>query len=152
MPTEVGMLCTINGDIFYLLTKKIWIRDSGALCLFINNNISLFNVINIDKWIQGSSGSMPAIKKGKLFINVQQVDDTEWVHTLWPVKFFHKVGVNLFSLTCKHLQVNKISTDHWNNIMIKFFKGNIILDCQIKTNDVWVAGVDFLQETFKERA
>ena len=28
---------------------------------------------------------------------------------------------------------------------------NIVLDCQIKTHDSWVAGVEFLQETNQER-
>ena len=30
--------------------------------------------------------------------------------------------------------------------------GDIILDCQVKTCDGWVAGVKFLQETGDERA
>ena len=30
--------------------------------------------------------------------------------------------------------------------------GNIIIDCQIKTHDSWVAGVEFLQKTNDKRA
>ena len=35
--------------------------------------------------------------------------------------------------------------------MIKSSKGTIILDCQIKTHDGWVARVKFLHETVEER-
>ena len=47
---------------------------------------------------------------------------------------------------------NKISSDHHKNIVVTYMSGNIILDCWIKTHDGWVAGVEFLQETHKERA
>ena len=76
---------------------------------------------------------------------------TEWVHTLWPMKFCPKAGAGLFSLTCKFLQGKKISSDHQNNIMVKSTDSNIILNCQIKTY-AWVALVDFLQETSCARA
>ena len=91
------MLCTINGDMFYLFTKNTWIEDYVASCHIMNNDIGLFDIINIDKLIQGSSGNMPVTKKGKLCVNVRQVDGTEGVHTLLPMNFFPKVGTNLFS-------------------------------------------------------
>ena len=47
-----------------------------------------------------------------------QFDRTEWVHILWPMKFFPKAGANLLSLICKHLQRNKIPGDHQNNIVV----------------------------------
>ena len=78
--------------------------------------------------------NMPATRKDKLCLNVWQVDGTEQVHILWPMKFCPKAGVNLFSLTCELLQGTKISSDQWNNIMVKFTDGNIILDCWIKTH------------------
>ena len=80
------------------------------------------------------------------------VDGTEHVHTLFPVKFCPKAGGNLFSLTCKLLQGNKVSSDHQNNIVVYTPTGNVILDCLIKTRDDWVAGVDFLQDFNNERA
>ena len=86
-PSEAGMMCTINGDNFFLLTKNMWIGDSGALCHIMNNDTSLFSIININNSIQGSSWIIAAMKKGKLCINVQPVDGTEQVHTLWPMKF-----------------------------------------------------------------
>ena len=54
---------------------------------------------------------------------------------------------------CKHVfphmqtQGKKISSDHQNNIIVKYTDSDIILDCQIKTHDDWVATVEFLQET-----
>ena len=36
--------------------------------------------------------------------------------------------------------------------MVNTLTGNIILDCQIKTRDGWVAGVDFLWDSNNERA
>ena len=83
-------------------------------------------------------------RKGKLCINVQQVDGTKWVHTLWSMKFSPKAGVNLFSLMCKLLQGKAISIDHQNNIVVKSMDGDIILDCQIMTHDGWIARVEFL--------
>ena len=36
-PSEAGMICTIDSDIF-LLTKYTWIGDSGASCHITNND------------------------------------------------------------------------------------------------------------------
>ena len=60
-------------------------------------------------------------------------------------------GTNLYSLTCDFLQENKLSSNHQINIVVKSSKGHIILDCQIKTHDGWVALVKFLHETGEER-
>ena len=95
---------------------------------------------------------MMAINKGKLHINVHEVNGTELVNTLWPMKFCLKAGANLFSLTCELSEGNKISSDHCNNIMVKSSDGNIVLDCQMKTHDSWVTQVEFLQGTSQERA
>ena len=70
--------------------------------------IPVHDVIEIDESIQGSSGTMPAMKKGKLQVTVQQVNGQEQVHTLWPVKFCPSAGANLFLLTCELLRRNKI--------------------------------------------
>ena len=74
----------------------------------------------------------------------------EQVHTLWPVKFCPSAGANLFSLTCKLSQGNKISSDKTN--VVSTPNGNIVLDCRIKTHDGCVAGVDFIQNPINERA
>ena len=138
---ETGMMYTINGDTFFCSWR------THASCHIMNNNNSLFDVININDLIQGSSRNMLAVKKGKLCINVWQVDGTEWVHIQWHMKFC----ANLYILTCKHLQGKKISSDHQNNIVVKTMDGDIILDCQIKTHDNWVAGVKFLHVISDEK-
>ena len=63
-----------------------------------------------------------------------------------------QAGANLFSLTCKLLQGNKISSDHQNNLVVGPTCGNIILDCLIKTCNGWVPGVKYLQEMHDKRA
>ena len=60
------------------------------------------------------------------------------LHALWPLNYCAKTNANLYSLTCKLLQENKIKTDHKNSIVIQY--------CQIKTHDGWVAGVKFLNQ------
>ena len=42
--------------------------------------------------------------------------------------------------------------DHCNNIMVNTSTGDIVLDCQIKTCNGWVAEVDFLDKANNERA
>ena len=123
------MMCTIDDDTFFSFTKNTWIGDSGVSCHITNNNTGLYDITNIDESIQGSSGIMPATKMGKLQVKVLQVNGTEWIHTIWPVKFCPKAGANLFSLTCKLLQENKIASVHQNNILVNTLTGNTILDC-----------------------
>ena len=83
---------------------------------------------------------------------MRQVNGNEKVHTLWLVKFYPKAGANLFSLTCKLLQGNKILSYYLINIVINTPNGNIILDRQIKTRDGWVARVNFMQASYNEKA
>ena len=105
----------------------------------------MHDVTDIYESIQGSSRIMPTTKKGKLRVTVHQVNGEEQVHS--PL-----AGVNLFSLTCKLLQRNKISSNKTNNIIVSTPSGDIILDCQIKTHDDWVAGVNFLWDSINKRA
>ena len=53
---------------------------------------------------------------------------------------------------CELLQGNKMSSNHFNNIVINTPSGDIMLDCWIKTRNGWVTGVDFLQSSIDERA
>ena len=128
-PSEAGMMCTIAGDTFFSFTKNTWIGNSGASCHITNDDKGMYDAIDIDELIQGSSGIMPVMKKGKLQVKVYQVNGDEQVHTLWPVTFCPSAGANLFSLTCKLSQGNKISSNELNNIIINTPSGNIILDC-----------------------
>ena len=65
------MMCTIDGISFHSFTKNTWIGDSGASCHITNDEKGMFNVIEIQESIQGSSGTMPATKKGKLGVTVR---------------------------------------------------------------------------------
>ena len=58
------MLCIIDGDTLYLFMKNTCIGDSRASCHITNNGTGLFNIIDINELIQGSSRDMPATKKG----------------------------------------------------------------------------------------
>ena len=134
-PSEAGMMCTIGGDTFFLFTKNTWIWDSGASCHITNDDTGLYDFTNICESIQGSCSIIPVMKKIKLQVKGLQVGGTEQVHTLWPVKFCPKAGVNLFSLMCKLSLGNKIARDHQNNIVVNTSTGDIILGCQIKTRE-----------------
>ena len=137
------MMCPIDRNTFHSFMKNTWIGDSDASCHITNDESGMYDVIDINKSIQGSSGIMPATKKGKLHITVCQVNGQEQVHTLCPLKFCPSTGVNLFSLTCKISQGNKISSDDANKIIVITPFGNIVPDHRIKTRDGWLAGVDF---------
>ena len=78
--SEADMLCMIDGDTIFSFMKNTSIGDFGASCHITNNNTCMFNVININEWIQCSSSIMLAMKKGKL--HVWQVIVTEQANTL----------------------------------------------------------------------
>ena len=65
-PANAGMMCTIDGDTFFLFTKNTWIGDSGVSCHITDDDTGLYDITYIDESIQGSSSIMPAMKKGKL--------------------------------------------------------------------------------------
>ena len=64
-PSKAGMMCTIDGDSFYSFGKNTWIGDSIASCNITNNDSGMFNIIQINMSIQGSSSIMLDMKKGK---------------------------------------------------------------------------------------
>ena len=68
------MMCTIDGNSFHMFTKNTWIGNSGTSCHITNDETGMFDVIEIQESIQGSSGTMPATKKGKLQVTIQQVN------------------------------------------------------------------------------
>ena len=77
LSTEAGMTCIIDGEIFHRFIKNTRIGDSITWYHVTIFNIGLFNVTKIKESIQGSYGSVWAIKRGKLYINVCQMDGTE---------------------------------------------------------------------------
>ena len=71
---------------------------------------------------------------------------------LWPIKYCVKVNLNVFFLTCKLSQSSKILSDCKTDFLVEQKSGNVILDCQIKTHDSWVAAVKFLWDVKIEEA
>ena len=57
------MMCTMDRQSFYAFTKNTLIGDFGAFCHITNNDKWLYNVSDINKSVQGSSGSMSATEK-----------------------------------------------------------------------------------------
>ena len=129
--------------------KNTWNGNLGASCLITNNETVLYDVTNINELVQRSLSNMPAMKKSKLHMKVHQVYSSKKLHVLWFMKYCIMAGANLYSLTCKLLQESKIA-DFKNNLVILSTGSNIMLECQIKTHDGWVAAVKFLQETGPE--
>ena len=141
-PPEEGTLCIVNHETFHFFAKKC-----GDLCHIINKDTGLYDVTDIDESVQGSSGNMFATKKGKLHVKLHQVNGSKRLHALEPMKFCTKAGVNLYLLTCKLFQGNKIFSDFKSNIVIQSTSDDSIFNCWIKTHDGWVARVEFLHET-----
>ena len=91
---EIGMMCTIHGESFFNFTK-------GALWHNTNDDAGMYDITMIDEPVKGKSRRIKVTKKGKLCLNVRQVDGSEIGYTLWPVKYCKKAWANLFSLTCE---------------------------------------------------
>ena len=71
------MMCTIDSYTVFSFTKNTWIGDSGVSCHITNDDNCMYDAIDIDELIQGSSGIMPDTKKGKLRVTVCQVNGEE---------------------------------------------------------------------------
>ena len=81
-----------------MFTKHAWSGNSGASCHITNIDTVMHDITNIGESVQGSSGEMKATKNGRLHVNVRQIDGSEILHTLWPVKYFERESANYFSL------------------------------------------------------
>ena len=103
--TNKAMICTINGRTYPTFTKNTWIRDSGAMCHFTNNNSSMYDVVHIAETISGVSGEVQATKIGKIQALIKQVDGTSTQVTLYPIKYCPKAVENLFSIIADCLKV-----------------------------------------------
>ena len=79
-------------------------------------------------------------------MKVCQVDGSKRLKVLWLMKFYTKAGAIFYLLICKLLQGSKILSNCKNNIVIQSTIRDIVLDCQIKTHNGWVARVKFLLE------
>ena len=54
--------CVPSMGHMFLFTRNTWIGDYDASCHITNDNTSLFDIIDIDELIQGSSGNISATK------------------------------------------------------------------------------------------
>ena len=142
-PTEAGVLYTIDGQTFHVFTMTTWIGNSGISYHITNDDTSLNDITKINESVQGSLGNMLATQKSKLCIKVHQVNGSKGLHVLWFIKFCIKTGANLYSIRCKALQENAITSDHQNNIVIHSSKCTILFDQWIKTHDGWAGRVEF---------
>ena len=98
LSTQVAsIIYTINEQYFYALTKNMtfWVCHITISRAVWCNWHWHFGT--------GSLGSISATKQGKSHAKVRQVDGSNKLHTLWPVKYCAKAGVSNFSLTCKLL-------------------------------------------------
>ena len=116
---EASIMCIINGQSSYIFTKNTWIGDLGALCHITNDDKRLYDVTNINELVKGSMGIVSATRKGKFSVKVRQVNGSEKLHPLWPVKYFAEAGANCFLLTCKLSQGGKVSSNEKNNIVLE---------------------------------
>ena len=62
-PMETGMLFAIDSETFHSFTMNMWITNSGASFHITNNDTGLYDITNINKLVQESSGNMPAAKR-----------------------------------------------------------------------------------------
>ena len=85
-------------------------------------------------------------------MKVHQANGSNKLHVIWSMKYCIKAGGSLYPIICKLSQGSNILSDCKSNIVIQSESGNIIIDCQIKTCDGWLAEVEFLQDIGPERA
>ena len=132
-------MCTIHRDTLFSFMKNIWIGGYGAMCHIMNDDTGLVNVININESIQCSSSIMPARKKAYYVSTYGKSTGlsgfTSTAHEVLPQGRCKPVLPNMQTFAGKN-----ISSIH-QNIMVASTNedGNIVLDCQIKTHDGWVA-------------
>ena len=85
---ETSMMCTIDGDSFYTLTKNAKVGKSSAVCHTTNDVPSMFDIIDINKLMQRS------------FCNMKTAEKKSWV---WiSDRFMGKIPTH--SMACEVLQ------------------------------------------------
>ena len=98
------MKCFIHSRITYGLA----IHEPYAI---LPTMTDIYDIIQINESVQGSSDNISATKKGKLWKYVKTM-------VTWTMTYCTKAGANLFSLTCKLLQECRILSDCENKIVI----------------------------------
>ena len=113
LPSEAGMMCSIDSNTFHSFMKNTWIGDSGASCHITNDESGMYDIINIDELIQGSSSIMLAtfglFKPYHLLCKIWKMgkkipetpfgtSSTETLHTLaslFPIGLLFIHGINI---------------------------------------------------------
>ena len=65
LPTnwETCFMCTIDGESFFMFLKHVWDGNSIASCHITHDDARMYDVIAIQKSIQGSSGNTKTTKR-----------------------------------------------------------------------------------------
>ena len=89
-PIQASMLCMIDGETFHSFTKNMWIGNMGASYHIPNDDVGLYDVTKINKFVQGSLGNMSITKRGKLCMKVCQVNGSKRLHigSPWCANFW----------------------------------------------------------------
>ena len=66
------MMCTIDGESFFVFTKCMWIGDFSVFCHITDDDTGIHYITNIVKTAQCSSGNMKANKNGQLHVKVRK--------------------------------------------------------------------------------
>ena len=128
-------------------TRLTWIGDSGSSCHLENDDSGMYDVTIISDTIRTAEkgNTICATKMGQKKYVVRQVDGTESVKELYPVKYSPDVSNRLFSITCEIARGAKLSSDEKHNIILMYEDGSkIILDRRYMTKDGFIAGVELI--------
>ena len=91
-------MLTIDEETFFSFTKNMLIGYLNVSCHITNNDLGLYDITNINESVQGCSGSMSTMMKGKGHMKVHQVNGSEKSHVRWSVKCCIKADTNFFCL------------------------------------------------------
>ena len=138
-----------DGITSYLpFTHDTWIGDSGSSCHLDNDDSGMYDVQMINDRIGmiDAKSSVRAVKMGRKRYIFRQIDGTETIRELYPVKYAPTVVQKLLSLT-RELETGATlrSDTKTNNIELTYAdKKVIVLDRRYKTKHGWVSGVEML--------
>ncbi len=141
---DVGQLCTIDGHQYHTFNKNSWIGDTDASCFIAYNDTTMYDVTKINEQIVGISGKVTATKMEKILGCVKQVDGTESIIEMYPVKYCPRATEKLFSITAFLSTGSKTQSDDTNNIQMTSNGSKVTFDCHIKTCNGWVAAVEIV--------
>ena len=103
----------------------------------------MYGIEIINELVGDIIDTISAINKGKKRWLIEQAGGELLERALDTVKYCREVNDNLIYITNELSNGVKLTSDSNNNIILEYEDGNkIIFDCRVKTNDVWVSGMD----------